>query len=91
MEKAINLEGAIMTKHHHSHHSNKNHHDNHKRHSVNHDSMPAQLSRTAKVHDISIFNNITVNAPVKQDQETNEKKTDGCTSCFKSIFGALKR
>ena len=54
--------------------------------------MPVGLNRSHRVHDISIFNNVTVNAPVKQESETTaEKKEDGCTSCFKSLFGAMKR
>lgn len=45
-----------------------------------------------RVHDISIFNNVNVNAPVQQSTaSTAEKKEDGCSGCFKSLFSAMKR
>lgn len=66
--------------HHHEHHvKEKNHHHHDKEHEIGH---PTRIERSPKVRDFSIFNQVTVNAPVRQDQD----KEDGISSCFKALF-----
>ena len=55
------------------------------RHKHHHEHKP-------KPSQVSIFNKVTVNAPVEQkSQVRDESKEDGCTSCFKALFKSLRR
>lgn len=43
------------------------------------------------VQKLSIFNNVTLNVPVNQEQKADDsKKEDGISGCFKSLFKCLK-
>ncbi len=62
---------------------NKEHSHHHKEHH-HEDEKPS---------GISIFNRVTVNAPVEQTSAntSDSKKEDGCTGCFKALFNAVPR
>lgn len=52
-----------------------------------HHSKEARLSD----HNIFIKNTVTVEAPKQVTELHNKDKEDGCTSCFKGLFKALRR
>ena len=67
-------------------HKKKDHKKHKHEHNHHHTNEIVKLEKSPKLSDFSIFNNVTVNAPVKQAQE----KEDGLSSCFKAMFQCCK-